>query len=132
MNIEQNTLRRLGIFIIILHALVFTPHSIAHTNLYIAMNTWQNIYIFLVILVGPIVSAILLWQRNAVAFIVLAVSMAGAFVFGFYYHFLGISSDNVFTLPAGPWTMTFQLTAWLLALTEIAGAVVGLLGTANR
>jgi hypothetical protein len=132
MNIGRDSLRRLGILLVILHALVTTPHSIAHTNLYIAMDIWQNIYIFLVILIAPIVAAILIWKRKASGFVMLALSMVGSFVFGVYYHFVAIGSDNVFTLPASAWTLTFQLTAWLLAITELAGAVVGFLGIANR
>ena len=129
---KKSTLRRLGITLVIVHAIVATPHSVAHTNLYITMEGWQNIYIFIVILVAPIVAAIMLWKRHSAAFIVLAISMAGSFLFGVYYHFVAIGSDNLFTLPNGPWTLTFQLTAWLLALVELVGAVVGLLGIVNR
>lgn len=132
MNLGRDNLRRLAVLIVVVHAIVTTPHSIAHTNLYIAMDTWQNIYIFLVILIGPIVAAVLIWKRLPSGFVLLTISMMGSFVFGVYYHFVAIGSDNVFTLPASPWTLTFQLTAWLLALTELVGAVVGFLGIASR
>jgi hypothetical protein len=132
MKIGQDTLRRLGILLVILHALITTPHSLAHTNLHIAMEVWQNVYIFLVIVISPIVAALLIWKRKTSGFVILAISMAGAFLFGGYYHFVAIGSDNIFTLPTNTWTTTFQLTAWLLALTELAGAVVGILGVANR
>jgi hypothetical protein len=132
MNIGRDNLRRLAILIVVLHAIVTTPHSVAHTNLYIAMDMWQNIYIFLVILIGPIVAAVLIWKRLPSGFVLLTISMTGAFVFGVYYHFVAIGSDNVFTLPTGSWTLTFQLTALLLALTELVGVVVGFLGIASR
>jgi hypothetical protein len=51
MNVGLVTLRRLGVLVVILHAIVTIPHSIAHTNLHIAMDTWQSIYIFVVILI---------------------------------------------------------------------------------
>ena len=51
--------------------------------------------------------------------------------FGVYYHFIATGSDNAFTLPASSWTLTFQLSAWLLAITELGGAIIGLLGLAN-
>jgi hypothetical protein len=128
MNIGRDTLRRLGILVVILHALITTPHSIAHTHLFIAMDVWQNIYIFVVILIAPILAAILIWKRRPSGFVILTISMVGSFVFGAYYHFVAIGSDSVFTLPANPWTTTFQLTALLLVLSELAGVVVGFLG----
>ncbi len=133
MVIRRDSLRRLGIFVVILHAFVTTPHSIAHANLFIEMDEWQNIYIFVVILIAPIVAAILIWKRKPSGFVILTISMVGSFVFGVYYHFVAIGSDNVFTLPASPpWTTTFRLSALLLALTELAGIVVGVLGIVNR
>ena len=132
MNVGRDTLSRLGILVVIVHAIVTIPHSIAHTNLNIAMDTWQNIYIFLVILIVPIVATVLIWKRRPSGFMLLTISMIGSLLFGVYYHFIAIGSDNVFTLPASSWASTFKLTAWLLAITELAGAVVGLLGIANR
>ena len=132
MNVRLATLSRLGILLVIVHAIITTPHSIAHTNLHIAMDTWQNIYIFLVILIAPIVAAVLIWKRRSSGFMLLTISMIGSFLFGVYYHFIAIGSDNVFTLPVSSWTLTFQATAWLLAITELAGIVIGFLGSANR
>ena len=132
MNVGRGTLSRLGILVVIVHAIVTIPHSIAHTNLNIAMDTWQNIYIFLVILIVPIVATVLIWKRRPSGFMLLTISMIGSLLFGVYYHFIAIGSDNVFTLPASSWAFTFKLTAWLSAITELAGAVVGLLGIANR
>jgi hypothetical protein len=84
-----------------------------------------------VILIAPIVAAVLIWKRRPSGFVLLTISMTGAFVFGVYYHFVVSGSDNAFTLPASSWTFTFQLTAWLLAITELAGTVVGFLGIAT-
>jgi len=125
-------LRQLGIAVVILHVLVVTPHSIAHTVLHIDMNHWQNIYIVLVILIGPIVSAALLWKLPKPGFALLALSMAGSFVFGVYYHFIAEGADNVASLHAHPWTFTFQISAVLLAVTELAGTVVGVIGAKGR
>src|ERR1044071_392724 len=132
MNFGLVTLRRLAVLVIILHIIVTIPHSIAHTNLHIAMDTWQNIYIFVVILIAPIVAAVFIWIRPRSGFALLTISMIGSFVFSVYYHFIATGSDNVFTLPASSWTLTFQLTAWLLAITELGGVVIGFLGLSNR
>jgi amino acid permease len=120
------------VLVVILHAIVTIPHSTAHTNLHIAMDTWQTIYIFAVILIAPIVAAVLIWRRRRSGFALLMISMIGSFLFGVYYHFIAVGSDNAFTLPASSWTLTFQLTAWLLAITELGGAIIGFLGLANR
>ena len=132
MNVGLVTLRRLGVLVVILHAIVTIPHSIAHTNLHIAMDTWQSIYIFVVILIAPIAAAVFIWIRPRSGFALLTISMIGSFSFGVYYHFLVTGSDNAFTLPTSSWTLTFQLSAWLLAITELGGAVIGSLGLANR
>jgi hypothetical protein len=128
MNIDKKSLARIGIGIVILHVVITFVHAIAHTNLYIAMSLLQNVYIFLVILAGPIFAAVYLRKNPPVGFAVLAVSMLGSFLFGVYYHFIAISSDNVLTLDDRPWTMTFQLTAVLLAIVEFAGTGLGLAG----
>src|SRR4029079_17080099 len=89
----------LGVLVVILHAIVTIPHSIAHTNLQIAMDTWQSIYIFVVILIAPMVAAVFIWIRPRSGFALLTISMIGSFVFGVYYHFIATGSDNAFTLP---------------------------------
>jgi hypothetical protein len=132
MNVGLVTLRRLAVLVVILHVIVTIPHSISHTNLHIAMDTWQNIYIFVVILIAPIVAAVFIWIRPRSGFALLTISMIGSFAFGVYYHFIAAGSDNAFMLPASSWTLTFQLSAWLLAITELSGTVIGFLGLANR
>jgi len=129
---NQARLRQLGIAIVVLHLLIVTPHSIAHTQLHIEMNNWQNVYIGLVILLGPIVSAVLLGMRRKVGFKLLALTMAGSLLFGAYYHFIAAGPDNVASLHPHAWTSTFQLSAVLLAVTELCGTIVGVLGSRNE
>jgi hypothetical protein len=128
MNINRRSLGLLGILIVILHVLVVFVHAMAHTNLFIAMSFLQNLYIFLVILAGPIFAAAFLRRDPPIGFAVLTASMLGSFLFGAYYHFVAISSDNVFTMHSGQWEITFQVSAVLLAMIEFAGTGVGLLG----
>ena len=121
-------LYRLGVAVVILHVLVVIPHSVAHTLMHIDMNTWQNIYILLVILIAPIVAGILLWKRRRRGFALLAVSMAGSLLFGGYYHFIAAGPDNVNVVPPHSWSQTFQLTAVLLAAVELCGTIIGVSG----
>jgi hypothetical protein len=93
------------------------------------MNAWQSVYILLVITMLPLVSAILLWrERTTGGFLLLLASMLGSLLFGGYYHFIAIGADNVGTLGLHSWARPFQVTAVLLAITEAAGVVTGLLG----
>ena len=121
-------LYRFGVLIVILHLLVVIPHAIAHTMMHIDVSTWQNFYIVLVILIAPVASGVLLWRRSRFGFVPLSLSMAGAFVFGFYYHFIAAGSDNALFLHPHAWARTFQISAALLAVVELIGVVVGLLG----
>ena len=120
--------RSLGITIVLLHALITVVHGAAHSVLQIHMMTWQNIYIFTVILALPLVALVLLWRRSAKGFHVLLLSMLGSLLFGGYYHFVLPGPDNVSHLTAHAWSFPFQISAVALAITEGIGAVVGLLG----
>ncbi|HLM58461.1 MAG TPA: hypothetical protein VK422_20330 [Pyrinomonadaceae bacterium] len=55
------------------------------------------------------------------------VSMVGSFAFGVYYHFVAHTIDHVAhvaRLRPEFWSAMFQITAYLLAVSEAAGAVV--------
>lgn len=119
----------LGIAIVILHALITIPHGMAHSNLHIQMNLWQNIYILLVINLLPLLAAVLIWRRKRAGFLLLLFSMAGSFLFGAFYHFIAAGPDNVASLTSHPWSNTFLWTAILLAVTEATGFFVGLAGS---
>ncbi len=117
-----------GIAIVVLHALIVVPHGVAHSTLRIDMNLWQNVYILIVINLLPLLAAVLIWRRTRIGFLMLLLSMAGSLLFGGFYHFIAAGPDNVASLTTHPWTHTFQLTAWLLALTEAAGVVIASVG----
>jgi hypothetical protein len=118
----------MAIGLVLLHALIVVPHGYSHTVLQINMNTWQNLYILLVINLLPLVSAVMIWRRSRLGYLLLLISMFGALVFGCYYHFVAAGPDNVGSVGTHPWSSTFQLTAVLLAVVELAGAITGFLG----
>src|SRR5262245_19727397 len=123
-GITTKWLNWLGFGIVLLHLFVVVPHGMAHSNLHIDMNRWQNIYILLVINVMPLVAAILIWKRPRLGYLLLFLSMSGSFLFGVYYHFIAPGADNVATLPDHSWSPTFAWTAVLLAVVELAGAAI--------
>jgi hypothetical protein len=109
------------------HAVVMLAHGAAHGSLRVSMSPAANTFIALVIGLGPLVGlALLLAGRWSVGAATLGLTMAGAFVFGAWNHFVVAGPDHVAHLPAGPWHATFQATAALLAAIEAAGAALGL------
>ena len=91
------------------------------------MSVWQETFILVVIGLGPLAAAVLLWTAYARAgAIALAGSMAGAFVFGVYYHYVAVSPDNVEYLPPGVARELFRASAFLVAALQLLGVVTGL------
>jgi hypothetical protein len=125
---KTNRYYRFGVAVVVLHFSVVIPHSIAHTMMHIDMNLWQNIYIGLVILIGPVLSGILLWRSARSGLALLVLSMMGSLLFGIYYHFVAPGPDNVAFLHPHPWMQTFRVSAVLLAVFELVGVIIGLLG----
>ncbi|MDQ1637242.1 MAG: hypothetical protein QOF62_581 [Pyrinomonadaceae bacterium] len=126
-----DSLRRLSIAIIVLHGMVTAAHGAAHSTLKILMNGWQNAYIFVVIVLLPLVAGYLIWKRARGGYLILFLSMLGALVFGGYYHFVLAGADNVSTVghhAMRSWAQVFQVSAVLLGLVEFAGVVAGVAG----
>jgi hypothetical protein len=82
----------------------------------------------IVITAAPLAAMALIWidrSRRAGAML-LAVSMAGALLFGVYYHFLVSSSDNFAVVPRGGRGDLFRLTSVLLGATEATGYILAM------
>jgi len=127
----RNSLRRVSITFIALHAVLSAAHGAAHSRLNIVMSGWQNAYILVVIGLLPIVAGYFIWKRARVGYAILFLSMLGALVFGGYYHFVLAGADNVSTVAhhaAHSWAQVFQVSAVLTAVLELAGVVAGIAG----
>ena len=111
---------------VLVHLLVTVAHGHAHTRLGVGLNSWQNFYVFTVILIAPLIALVLSFTRlaRAGAWLLFA-SMLGSLVFGAIYHYVIISPDNVAHLPVGSARDLFRITATLLLVTEAFGVVVG-------
>ena len=91
----------------------------------VMLTTFGYIYVAVVITLEPLVAAVLLFTRKRkIGALLLALSMSGSFIFGFWYHFLSATNDNVAHV-SGPWHSAFLWTAIALALIELASTVVG-------
>jgi len=112
-----------------IHGIIAALHGAAHSDLGIQMTAAENAFINIVIVAAPVVAAVLLWTRLARAgAILLAISMAGALLFGGYHHYVAISPDHVAHLPAGNLQGQFRATAALLIVSEAFGVGVGAWG----
>ena len=121
---------RLALATILAHALVVAVHSAAHQILGVQASPTQLLFIVTVIIIAPPLACILLWKGpNVSGAVLLACSMAGALVFGVYNHFVAISPDHishVSRMSPTSWSIIFQATALLLAITEGFGIYAGL------
>jgi hypothetical protein len=124
---------RIAWIIVLLHALVSTAHGFAHYGLGITLSAFQSAYVLVVISLAPLLAAGLLWARRArPGFVILVLSMAASLVFGFYWHYVAVSPDNVFHLHDGNLQTLFRSTALLLMVSEASGVAVGLWGLLGK
>ena len=63
---------------------------------------------------------------NRLAGCAVVIPLATGLVIGGYSHFLSAGTDNVFRMSAGPLTLSFQVSAVLLAVLEALGCWIGL------
>ena len=72
---------------------------------------------YIVILAGPLIGLALTWPAERIGSWLIAVTMAGALVFGVVNHFLLSSPDHVAHVDP-QWRPLFETTAILLAVSE--------------
>ena len=114
--------------LVAIHFAVALWHGNAHTALAIALPPEKNAFVFIVILIAPIVAASLVWTRYVLVGVwMFFLSMLGAMLFGAYHHYILVSPDNIGHLPYGSPDAhaTFILSAASLALLELASALYG-------
>ena len=110
--------------IVIFHLVVSAIHGAAHSGARVFLPFAGNLFVYVVILAGPLLGlALSLWRPQAGAALV-AVTLAGSFAFGLVNHFIIPGADHVAHV-ARAWRTMFATTAVLLAVVEAAGAVIG-------
>jgi hypothetical protein len=126
---RRSSLVGLAIGIVLFHFALNIAHGMAHGRLGIGLDAFQKIFVVAVILIAPLFAAYLIWKgRLRAGGAVLAISMAGALVFGVYFHFILPGPDHV-THIGMPLSFelrdVFDVTAVLLALFECLGVIAG-------
>jgi hypothetical protein len=111
--------------VVLLHLGISLMHGRAHAGAQVPLPLAGTLFVYLVILAGPLVGlAASAWTPHAGALIV-AVSMAGALVFGLVNHFVISGADHVAHV-AAEWRTLFGTTAALLVVSEAIGVAVAL------
>ena len=116
--------------IVFIHLAVVLVHGAAHRQLGVDLELWQNVFVWIVILIGPLAALAMInlpGQRRK-GFCLLLVTMAGSLLFGVYFHFVGESFDHVSHREHSMWGTTFTATAVLLAVVEAVGCWIGFRG----
>jgi len=114
--------------LVVVHLAATLWHGDAHTRLAIDLPPAKTAFVFVVILIAPIVAAGLVWTRYlSMALWVFFLSMLGALLFGAYHHYVMVSPDNIGHLPeASPqFHSQFISSAAAIALLELASALYG-------
>jgi hypothetical protein len=110
--------------IVFLHLIVSFIHGAAHTGARVFLPFAGTLFVYIVILAGPLAGLALSRWRTQAGAALIGVTMTGALLFGVVNHFIIPGSDHVAHV-ARDWQALFAVTAGLLAVLEAAGAVVG-------
>ena len=108
------------------HLAISFVHGAAHAGADVPLSLAANLFVYIVILAGPIVGLVLTrlgWW--GIGNWVIAITMAASLIFGVVNHFLLASPDHVAHV-AQQWRTLFATTAVLLALTEAVGSVLAI------
>ena len=109
--------------IVIGHLAISFIHGTAHARANISMSPAANLFVFGVILAGPLIGlALALWSRRVGAWVI-GITLAASLVFGVVNHFVFASADHVAHVDPR-WQPLFATTAVLLAITEALGAAL--------
>jgi hypothetical protein len=103
--------------LVLVHFAITIVHGTAHARANVPLSPAANAFVFAVILAGPLIGLGLTWPAQRIGACLIALTMAGALIFGFINHFVLDSPDHVAHVDP-QWRALFTMTAVLLVLTE--------------
>lgn len=106
----------MAVFVLI-HLGISVIHGTAHSNARVNLSTAGNVFVFTVILAGPLIGLVLLWPAERLGLWLIALTMWASLVFGVINHFVLSSPDHVAHVDP-QFRSLFTTTAVLLAVTE--------------
>jgi len=110
--------------VVLVHLFVVVIHGRAHAGAHVPLSRPASLFVYVVILAGPLAGLALTQLNVGLGGRIIAVTMAGALVFGVANHFIAAGPDHVGHVEA-QWQLAFGLTAVALALTEATGIWLG-------
>jgi hypothetical protein len=116
---------------VLIHLAISILHGRAHSGAQVPLSTAASLFVYIVILAGPLAGLILLRSMPVAGAWTVAASLGGALVFGLINHFIVAGPDHVDHVAAA-WRPLFGITAALLAATEAAGAAIGVWSATRR
>ena len=102
---------------VLVHLVVSIVHGAAHSGARVPLSRAANLFVFGVIVAGPLIGLALAWSSQRIGSWVIAITMASALVFGCVNHFVLAGPDHVSHV-AERWRPMFTTTAALLAAIE--------------
>jgi hypothetical protein len=114
------------VIIVMAHAVVSAVHGVAHQHAAVTLSGAAQVFVFSVIVAGPLLGAALIQPWPHTAHWIIAATMSASFVFGCVNHFLVAGPDHVAHVSADSRAM-FGATAVLVAATEALGAWLAIL-----
>jgi hypothetical protein len=121
MGINRAYSRRWLAVVVLSHLAVSIIHGAAHTGAHVGLSQAQSTFVVVVILIGPLIGLVLTWSARQLGNWIVAITMAGSFIFGLVNHFLIQGDDHV--LHVDPqWRALFAASALLLAGIELIGS----------
>jgi len=109
---------------VVVHLIISFVHGAAHSGAHVDLSRAGSLFVYVVILAGPLAGLALSFWRLQIGAMIVAVTMSASLVFGAVNHFIIPGSDHV-THVAREWRVLFAATAALLVVVEAAGAAVG-------
>ena len=106
---------------VLVHLAVSMAHGAAHAGAQVPLSRASSLFVYIVILAGPLAGLALARVSRRTGSWLIALTLAGALVFGIVNHFVLASPDHV-SYVAAAWRPLFATTAVLIALLEAAGS----------
>ena len=112
--------------IAVVHVAVQATHAYSHLIAEVPNTALQQVFIVVVVTLGPLAAVLVAWRRNLrLGAGLFAASMVAAFLFGYLLHFV-IDSPDLHSNVADDHEAVFFHSALSLALIELVGFAYGL------
>lgn len=124
-GLARPDLRRPLAAVVLAHLTILLAHAHAHRQAAVGLSPAATVFVYVVILAGPVLGLVLMIRAARPGALVLAWSLGGALAFGAINHFVVRGPDHVAQV-AARWQHLFSATAILLAASEAVGAFLAL------